>query len=87
MKKMNDSGNSGDFNRGRPASKTRVLPIIPRGSSGLVFLSLQKEKVVLALKQAVNLVLSLSKQAGSCLVTSSEVLCGLLHNSWSYFHL
>lgn len=83
--KMNDGGQNGDSNPGQSASKTHVLPIIPRGSSGLVFPSLQK--VVLASKQAVYLVPSLSKQAGSCLVTSYEVLCVSLHNSGSYFHL
>lgn len=60
-KKMNDSGQNGDFNPGLSASKTHVLPMIPCGSWGLVLLILQKEKVILALKQAVYLVLSLSK--------------------------
>lgn len=57
--KMNDSGYNGDFNPGQAASKTHVLPIILHGSLGLVSPSLQK--VVLALNQAVNLVLSLPK--------------------------
>lgn len=45
-----------DFNSKLSISKTHA------GSFGLVLLSLQKENIVLALKQTVHLVLSLSKQ-------------------------
>lgn len=46
---------SRDFNSRLSTSKTHA------GSFGLVLLSLQKENIVLALKQTVHLVLSLSK--------------------------